>query len=108
MCGQCFGQIYAEQQLIDSYRYLSVTYDHRLQKIGDPVRSPLHKLQIGTLVVEWVTIRESVLLYVFCLLRRLFIILLKGEIFILLLFHQDSNVVNEPSSQVPEKHCSSS
>jgi hypothetical protein len=52
-------------QDIDKYKQMSVTYDHRLQRIGDPVRSPLHKLQIGRLVVEWVTISEYLLLYVF-------------------------------------------
>jgi hypothetical protein len=50
---------------ISYYKQVSVTYDHRLQKAGDPVRSPLHKLQIGRLVVEWVTISEYLLLYVF-------------------------------------------
>ena len=53
---------------ISYYKQISVTYDHRLQKAGDPVRSPLHKLQIGRLVVEWVTISEYLLLYVFTFL----------------------------------------
>ncbi|CCD43518.1 hypothetical protein BofuT4_P011940.1 [Botrytis cinerea T4] len=41
---------------------LSVTYDHRLKRIGHPVRSAIHKLQIGGLVVGWVTTSESPLL----------------------------------------------
>jgi hypothetical protein len=53
---------------ISYYKQVSVAYDHRLQKAGDPVRSPLHKLQIGRLVVEWVTISEYLLLYVFAFL----------------------------------------
>ena len=43
---------------------LSATYDHRLKRIGHPVRSAIHKLQIGGLVVGWVTTSESPLLYV--------------------------------------------
>lgn len=43
----------------------SSTYDHRLRKLGHPVRSAILKTQIGKLVVEWVTISESLLLYVF-------------------------------------------
>jgi hypothetical protein len=41
------------------------TYDHRLEKIGHPVRSAILKLQIGRLVVGWVTTSEYLLLYVF-------------------------------------------
>ena len=41
------------------------TYDHRLRRIGHPVRSAIHKPQIGRLVVGWVTTSESLLLYVF-------------------------------------------
>ena len=44
---------------------LSVTYDHRLKETGHPVRSAIHKLEIGRLVVGWVTTSESLLLYVF-------------------------------------------
>jgi hypothetical protein len=55
----------AKQRDIDKFKQISFTYDHRLQRTGDPVRSPLHKLQIGRLVVEWVTISEYLLLYVF-------------------------------------------
>ena len=40
------------------------TYDHRLVRTGHPVRSAILKHQIGRLVVEWVTISESLLLYV--------------------------------------------
>ena len=45
----------------------SITYDHRLRIKGHPVRSAILKPQIGRLVVEWVTISESLLLYVFLL-----------------------------------------
>lgn len=49
----------------------SSTYDHRLRRIGHPVRSAIHKPQIGGLVVGWVTTSESPLLYVlFCRLER--------------------------------------
>ena len=41
------------------------TYDHRSEKAAGPVRSPVHKLRTGRLVFEWVTIGESLLLYVF-------------------------------------------
>ena len=41
------------------------TYDHRLVRTGHPVRSAILKHQIGRSVVEWVTISESLLLYVF-------------------------------------------
>jgi hypothetical protein len=41
------------------------TYDHRLKRIGHPVRSAIHKLEIGGLVVGWVTTSEYPLLYVF-------------------------------------------
>jgi hypothetical protein len=40
------------------------TYDHRLRRIGHPVRSAIHKPQIGRLVVGWVTTSEYLLLYV--------------------------------------------
>jgi hypothetical protein len=46
-------------------RRITVTYDHRLKKIGHPVRSARHKLEIGGLVVGWVTTSEYPLLYVF-------------------------------------------
>ncbi|KAH9212544.1 hypothetical protein DL95DRAFT_508947, partial [Leptodontidium sp. 2 PMI_412] len=45
---------------------LAATYDHRLLKIGHPVRSAIHKQEIGRLVVGWVTTSEYLLLYVFC------------------------------------------
>ena len=41
------------------------TYDHRSERAAGPVRSPVHKLRTGRLVFEWVTIGESLLLYVF-------------------------------------------
>src|SRR6266542_3096631 len=50
---------------IASCKHHSVTYDHRLKRIGHPVRSAIHKLQIGRLVVGWVTTSEYLLLYVF-------------------------------------------
>ena len=43
----------------------SSTYDHRLMRTGHPVRSAILKHQIGRSVVEWVTISEPLLLYVF-------------------------------------------
>ena len=49
---------------IDASKTMSVTYDHRLRRIGHPVRSAIHKPQIGRLVVGWVTTSESLLLYV--------------------------------------------
>lgn len=54
-------------------RQVSTTYDHRLKRIGHPVRSAIHKLQIGRLVVGWVTTSEYLLLYVFCSLQLLFL-----------------------------------
>ena len=42
----------------------SVTYDHRLRRTGHPVRSAIHKPQIGRLVVGWVTTSEYLLLIV--------------------------------------------
>jgi hypothetical protein len=47
-------------------RQLLATYDHRLKRTGHPVRSAIHKLEIGGLVVGWVTTSEYPLLYVFC------------------------------------------
>ena len=44
------------------------TYDHRLRNTGHPVRSAIHKPQIGRLVVGWVTTSEYLLLYVFAFL----------------------------------------
>ncbi|KUJ07149.1 hypothetical protein LY89DRAFT_766965, partial [Mollisia scopiformis] len=43
----------------------SATYDHRLRRTRHPVRSAIYKPQIGRSVVKWVTISESLLLYVF-------------------------------------------
>ena len=42
----------------------TATYDHRLKRTGHPVRSAIHKLEIGRLVVGWVTTSEYLLLYV--------------------------------------------
>jgi 4-hydroxybenzoate polyprenyltransferase len=47
------------------FTYIIITYDHRLKRIGHPVRSAIHKLEIGGLVVGWVTTSEYPLLYVF-------------------------------------------
>ena len=44
---------------------ICVTYDHRLRRTEDPVRSPFHKPQIGRVVVGSVTTSEFLLLYVF-------------------------------------------
>ncbi|KAF2706505.1 hypothetical protein K504DRAFT_58222 [Pleomassaria siparia CBS 279.74] len=44
-------------------------------KTGLPVRSALHKHRTGGLVVKWVTIGESLLLYVFAILCELFFFL---------------------------------
>jgi hypothetical protein len=43
---------------------MAITYDHRLRRTGHPVRSAIHKPQIGRLVVGWVTTSEYLLLYV--------------------------------------------
>ncbi|KFY51661.1 hypothetical protein V496_08791 [Pseudogymnoascus sp. VKM F-4515 (FW-2607)] len=40
---------------------MSPTYDHRFKRIGHPVRSAIHKLEIGRLVVGWVTTSEYLL-----------------------------------------------
>jgi hypothetical protein len=53
----------------------SSTYDHRFKRIGHPVRSAIHKLEIGRLVVGWVTTSEYLLLYVFFLLFSTFLFL---------------------------------
>ena len=53
-------------------RNIDVTYDHRLKKTGHPVRSAIHKLEIGKLVLGWVTTRESLLSYVFLFLFGFF------------------------------------
>ncbi|RAK73266.1 hypothetical protein BO72DRAFT_247513 [Aspergillus fijiensis CBS 313.89] len=45
--------------------HISITYDHRVWKIGLPVRSAVLKPHAGRLVVGWVTTSESLLLYVF-------------------------------------------
>ncbi|KAF2710041.1 hypothetical protein K504DRAFT_524854 [Pleomassaria siparia CBS 279.74] len=44
---------------------LPITYDHRTMNTRLPVRSALFKHCTGGLVVKWVTIGESLLLYVF-------------------------------------------
>ena len=43
----------------------TTTYDHRNRRTSYPVRSSLYKPVTGGLVVKWVTIGESPLLYVF-------------------------------------------
>ncbi|ORY12857.1 hypothetical protein BCR34DRAFT_482058, partial [Clohesyomyces aquaticus] len=49
------------------------TYDHRIKIIGLPVRSALHKLDTGGLVVAWVTSSESLLLYVFAVFLNVWV-----------------------------------
>ena len=49
---------------IDTFIIRAFTYDHRLRRTGHPVRSAIHKPQIGRSVVGWVTTSESLLLYV--------------------------------------------
>ncbi|KAL7955139.1 hypothetical protein V8C34DRAFT_251953 [Trichoderma compactum] len=44
---------------------ITITYDHIRSKIRGPVCSPIVKRARGRLVVEWVTISEHRLLYVF-------------------------------------------
>ncbi|KAJ9484743.1 hypothetical protein VN97_g8618 [Penicillium thymicola] len=51
----------------------SDTYDHRVWKIGLPVRSAVLKPHAGELVVGWVTTSESSLLYVFVLFFMLLV-----------------------------------
>ncbi len=53
---------------MNCYIAIPFTYDHRHQKTGHPVRSAIHKLVIGRLVVGSVTTSESLLLYVFAFL----------------------------------------
>ena len=45
--------------------HLMEQYLHDQRDTGHPVRSAIHKLEIGRLVVGWVTTSESLLLYVF-------------------------------------------
>ena len=47
------------------HKTTSLTYDHRTLKTRLPVRSALFRHDTGGLVVKWVTISESLLLYVF-------------------------------------------
>jgi hypothetical protein len=56
------------QQYIVSSKTVYRTYDHRFKRTGHPVRSAIHKLEIGRLVVGWVTTSEYLLLYVSFLL----------------------------------------
>ena len=63
----------------------TVTYDHRLVRTGHPVRSAILKHQIGRSVVEWVTVSESLLLYVLAFFLALWILVelsLEGRDFI--------------------------
>jgi hypothetical protein len=57
------------------FKQFPFTYDHRLKKTGHPVRSAIHKLEIGGLVVGSVTTSEYPLLYVFDFLLLLFFVL---------------------------------
>jgi hypothetical protein len=56
-----------ELEFLDLNKAKSFTYDHRLRRTSDPVRSRIIKPQIGRLVVGWVTTSEYLLLYVFAL-----------------------------------------
>jgi hypothetical protein len=51
-----------------------ITYDHRLKRTGHPVRSAIHNLEIGGLVVGWVTTSEYPLLYVFAFFINFFLL----------------------------------
>jgi hypothetical protein len=54
--------------VIRIYLHLHVrtfTYDHRILNTTHPVCSAIFKQDTGGLVVKWVTIGESLLLYVF-------------------------------------------
>ena len=70
-CRQIIGRGGLERVATQLYSYstsLSLilsTYDHGQEKIGLPVRSAVLKLLTGQLVLQWVTMRESWLLYVF-------------------------------------------
>jgi hypothetical protein len=59
------GAFSLEGTYIFYFNRITVTYDHRLRRNGHPVRSAIHKPQIGRLVVGWVTTSEYLLLYVF-------------------------------------------
>ncbi|KFY47758.1 hypothetical protein V496_10470 [Pseudogymnoascus sp. VKM F-4515 (FW-2607)] len=48
-----------------------ITYDHRLKRTGHPVRSAVHNLEIGGLVVGWVTNSEYPLLLQLCIISML-------------------------------------
>ena len=48
--------------------YQTFTYDHRILRTTHPVCSAIFKQDTGGLVVKWVTIGESLLLYVFDIL----------------------------------------
>jgi hypothetical protein len=48
------------------------TYDHRILRTTHPVCSAIFKQDTGGLVVKWVTIGESLLLYVFAFLLPFF------------------------------------
>jgi hypothetical protein len=61
-CPENLGEVRSEN--IGSVIHEAFTYDHRLKRIGHPVRSAIHKLEIGGLVVRWVTTGEYPLLYV--------------------------------------------
>jgi hypothetical protein len=51
--------------IITNYPSISSTYDHRISNLAFPVCSVVLKRDTGGLVVKWVTIGESSLLYVF-------------------------------------------
>jgi hypothetical protein len=59
--------LYNGEAYIKLPNYSSSTYDHSQRHTQDPVRSPYDKTLSGGLVVKWVTIGESLLLYVFAI-----------------------------------------
>jgi hypothetical protein len=60
-----FPRVTAAGHYIINLTLLTVMYDHRYQRTRDPVRSPIDKLVIVSLVLGWVTTGESLMLYVF-------------------------------------------
>jgi hypothetical protein len=78
----------------------AVTYDHRLRRTGHPVRSAIHKPQIGRLVVGWVTTSEYLLLYVlfflpfFCRLCLLVVVRVVVARICIMVFGSDCKAVS--------------
>jgi hypothetical protein len=59
------GSRHSHSSLYKTQKSPPGTYGHRIKRTRVPVRSLLYKLDIGGLVVGWVTTSESPLLYVF-------------------------------------------